>query len=201
MKLALSAIAISMATLFAGSASATTMYVSGISTNSIHNLYLFPGDTIISDNMKYQAMFQQDGNLVIYRLSDQKVIWSSGSQGRNGQYALLKKDHSFAIYGPDSQPVWSIGISHPVFDPNTRLWLSDDGRISMTGMLYPNQPVQQTTWWSAGRDNWVPSCDGGAAPSLYAVCTYNMTVTMKACSAAEASSYAVQNGGYAGACQ
>ena len=156
---------------------------------------------MLSDNNKYWALFQQDGNLVIYRLSDMKVIWSAGSQGRNGKYALLKKDHSFAIYGPDYAPVWSTGVSHPVFDPDTRLWLTDDGRIRTTGMVYPNQPTQQTIWWSAGRDNWVLSCDGGAAPSLYPVCTYNMSTMTKACSAAEANSYAVQNGGYAGACQ
>lgn len=199
MKTLFTAVAFALATLAAAPASATTLYIGSVSTTATQDVYLMPGDRILSPNYKYMALMQQDGNLVIYRLSDTVVIWSAGSGGKGGAYALMKKNHNFAIYNSGGQQIWTNGVVHAGSDPATKLVVRDDGRIQLSGTASPGSSYPDTIWWSAGRDNWVQSCASGA-PSPYPVCFYNSSISLPACGLAEATSFATQNGGHYGTC-
>ena len=196
MKTLLSTIAICLATLAAAPASATTIYSGSVSATASQDVYLFPGDRILSPNNKYMALMQQDGNLVIYRGSDTKVIWSTGSQNKGGAYALMRKNHNFAIFTAEGRQIWTNEVMHNESDPTTTLHVRDDGRIQLTGLRSDGTVA---TWWGAGRDNWVLGCTNGAA-TAHPVCFYKMSIVVPACSVADATSFAVQNGGNYGAC-
>ncbi|MCQ4044856.1 hypothetical protein ACFOSC_17465 [Streptantibioticus rubrisoli] len=59
-------------------------------------------------------VMQRDGNLVMYRKRDGKVIWSSGTHGHPGAYADMQSDGNLVIYRPGGGPstggaLWSTG--------------------------------------------------------------------------------------------
>ena len=61
-----------------------------------------------------RLVVQLDGNLVMYRNSDGKAIWSSGTSGHSGAYAYMQSDGNFVVYksggGPGSGgALWSTG--------------------------------------------------------------------------------------------
>lgn len=62
---------------------------------------LKPGDALHSPNKTYQAIFQSDGNFVIYRLCDGYVMGAGGTNGKGATRAVLQADGNFVIYAGD----------------------------------------------------------------------------------------------------
>ncbi|WP_404332079.1 hypothetical protein [Mesobacillus maritimus] len=100
---------------------------------------LFPGEYLMSPNGRYKFIMQEDGNLVLYRLSDNRAFWSSGTYGRNVDSAILQDDGNFVIYG-EGNALFNTGTDGKrvawmvvqddrnvvIYDPNGRaLWQTD----------------------------------------------------------------------------
>ncbi|MCD4766367.1 MAG: hypothetical protein K8R34_07640 [Methanosarcinales archaeon] len=100
---------------------------------------LNPGQSISSINGRYTFVYQDDGNLVLYRNQDRKPLWASGTYGRPAQVCIMQGDGNLVIYDPDGQPIWSSDTWH---DPGSRLIVQDDGNV----VIYrpDNTPVWAT---------------------------------------------------------
>ncbi|XP_061112311.1 B-type lectin plumieribetin-like [Conger conger] len=86
---------------------------------------LHKGDYLWSNNKEYKAVFQEDGNFVIYGW---KQIWSSDTAGARDAHRLsLQEDCDLALYGRDSQVVWHTNTHRAEGCRACRLCLRNDG--------------------------------------------------------------------------
>uniref|UniRef100_A0AAY5E9K1 Bulb-type lectin domain-containing protein n=1 Tax=Electrophorus electricus TaxID=8005 RepID=A0AAY5E9K1_ELEEL len=61
-----------------------------MSKNSLStNQEMFKGDYLISNDGNYKAIFQDDGNFVVYGW---KPIWASGTNGKPGFFLIMQSD-------------------------------------------------------------------------------------------------------------
>ncbi len=72
---------------------------------------LLPGQSLVSPSGFYRAVFQTDGNFVIYNAWNY-VIWNSGSQNRGGSILYFQGDGNVVIYRSDGQAVWASGVQN-----------------------------------------------------------------------------------------
>ncbi|GAA0324518.1 hypothetical protein GCM10010151_12980 [Actinoallomurus spadix] len=57
-----------------------------------------------------QAVFQTDGNLVVYD-RDGTPVWASGTDGNPGARLVLQADNNLVIYAADGRPLWAAGTN------------------------------------------------------------------------------------------
>ncbi len=70
-----------------------------------------------SPNMEFKLVFQQDGNLVLYKDNNGAVYWSSGTYGHPEATLAIQSDGNVVIYD-NGNPIWEIGVhdlNKPVF--------------------------------------------------------------------------------------
>lgn len=118
------------------------------------NLYpdqvIYKGQSLSSDDGRYQLVMQHDGNLVYYRTSDWSARWHTSTQNRGGHLAVMQRDGNFVVYDiywnalwhtgtygrpgayiaaqtdgnlviyQNGQPLWNIGVDTVVQDPKYR---------------------------------------------------------------------------------
>ncbi|MFD0008961.1 hypothetical protein ACFVJ4_42315 [Streptomyces sp. NPDC127178] len=71
-----------------------------------------------------RLIMQYDGNLVMYRKRDNKAIWSTGTHGHHGAYAVMQTDGNFVVYTASGKyPVYPWGV-RPYETPTRALWSS-----------------------------------------------------------------------------
>jgi len=94
------------------------------------------GDSLRSDNKKYTAKMQHDGNFVIY-CNDRgynKAIWSSRTDGTHVFDGMMfQKDGNLVLYtnfGEHKEAVWSSGTYHTEAN---HLVMQDNGNLAMYG--------------------------------------------------------------------
>jgi len=95
------------------------------------------GDSLRSDNEKYTATMQHDGNFVIY-CNDRgyyKPIWSSRTDGtRVFDGLMFQKDGNLVLYtmsrGGNKEAIWSSGTYHTEAN---HLVMQDNGNLAMYG--------------------------------------------------------------------
>ncbi|WP_327068871.1 glycoside hydrolase domain-containing protein [Kitasatospora sp. NBC_01302] len=71
---------------------------------------LDPGNSITSTSMK--IVMQTDGNLAAYAVfggNQGPLMWSSGTSGNPGAYALMQADGNLVVYRPNGTAAWSSG--------------------------------------------------------------------------------------------
>ncbi len=56
-----------------------------------------------------RLVMQLDGNFVMYRRSDGKAIWSSGTSGSSGAYAYMQGDGNLVVYTSTGGALWASG--------------------------------------------------------------------------------------------
>jgi hypothetical protein len=88
---------------------------------------LAAGESRTSDNGQYRLDMQQDGNLVLYRTSDNAPLWATMTNERGGKRAVMQKDGNLVVYG-DSGPLWASDTSG---HPGATLTVQDDGNVSV----------------------------------------------------------------------
>jgi len=110
--------------------------------------FFIPTNVEFHRNRRYPArnntshlIFQDDGNLVLYRTRDNRAVWASGTNGR-GRKAVLQSDGNLVVYGDNNSALWASNTSGK---PNTRLSVQDDGNL----VIYSNQ---QAVWSSNSMD-------------------------------------------------
>jgi hypothetical protein len=85
--------------------------------------WVFPVNTpIMSCNGAVKLVFQDDGNLVLYRTADNVSIWSSATAGKGGTSARMQIDGNLVVYNSARTPLWSSGTQ----SNRARLVLQDD---------------------------------------------------------------------------
>ena len=87
---------------------------------------LAKGASIYSPGQRYQLTLQTDGNLVIYDSGKNgQAIWSSRTNGKAVNHAIMQTDGNFVIYG-FPQALWATNTSAIT---SATLELQDDGNL------------------------------------------------------------------------
>ena len=79
-----------------------------------------------SQNRKYRAIYQNDGNLVVYDNTNNNAIWNSGTATYNMRRCVMQVDGNLVIYSKDNKAAWQ---SHTNEKRNASLYLSDEGEL------------------------------------------------------------------------
>ncbi|XP_059182610.1 B-type lectin plumieribetin-like [Centropristis striata] len=96
-----------------------------MSTNFLsRNCELHPGDYLMSNNREWKAVFQTDGNFVIYGW---KPVWASDTYGSGGFRLCMQNDCNLVMYNKDNIPKWQSDSSSG--DHMCRLELTNDGKL------------------------------------------------------------------------
>jgi len=69
------------------------------------NEELKAGQRLRSPDRRFDLVMQTDGNLVLYRNSDSKSLWATGTTG--GSRAIMQGDGNFVRYASSGVPVWA----------------------------------------------------------------------------------------------
>ncbi|XP_035510992.1 mannose-specific lectin-like [Morone saxatilis] len=83
------------------------------------------GDFLLSNNKEWKAIFQDDGNFIIYGW---KPVWASDTYGTDGVRLVMQDDCNLVMYNKDDQPRWHTN-SYAKGDFRCRLQLTDDGNL------------------------------------------------------------------------
>lgn len=104
---------------------------------------------LLSANGKYGLVMQSDGNLVDYRVSDKKALWTSQTSGHDGASARLGTNGDAEVVDASGSPLWNSGTT----GSGNALLVQDDGNVVVYSSakkalwssqaeaftLYPNQ--------------------------------------------------------------
>ncbi len=88
---------------------------------------LTPGQSVTSNNGRYNFFMQHDGNLVLYKHTG-RPLWATGTDGRPISEALMQNDGNFVLYSPGG-PVWATGTD----EAGSYLLVQDDGNVVIYG--------------------------------------------------------------------
>ena len=88
------------------------------------NQYLGVGDTLTSPDNSSRLVMQGDGNLVLYRVPDNFVLWASDTNGTGATRAYLQYDGNLVVQRSDGSPVRGSGTDGK---PGARLRVAGRG--------------------------------------------------------------------------
>ncbi|XP_047468124.1 mannose-specific lectin CEA-like isoform X2 [Mugil cephalus] len=101
------------------------------------NEELRDGDYLLSNNGQYKAIFQDDGNFVIYTW---KPVWASNTDGSDAYRLCMQGDCNLVLYNGYGQPRWATNTD--CFNCKVcHLQLTDDGALVV-------QKGAETVWSS-----------------------------------------------------
>ena len=102
--------------------------------------------SVVSPNDLYHLIMQEDGNLVLYRLTGSRdqgqvrtPIWASHTNGQAVSRCSMQTDGNLVIYNTENRPIWASGTSG---HKGSHLEVQDDGNA----VIYT---LDQTVIWSA----------------------------------------------------
>ncbi len=110
---------------------------------------LYPGQSLLSANQRYELIMQLDNNLVLYEhisVSEKRPLWASNTLRSGALDVVLQNDGNFVMRRGDSNPVWSTKTN---VQGNNRkaviAVLQDDGNF----VLYDkdNKSIWATNTW------------------------------------------------------
>ncbi|MFC1836694.1 hypothetical protein ACFL2Q_18545 [Thermodesulfobacteriota bacterium] len=107
-----------------------------------------PGQHLKSANGKFLLAFQKDGNLVLYRVSDDKPLWHTCTDGEKVEDLVMQDDGNLVIYAPGGKPIWA---SETDGNPGAYVRLQDDGNL----VIYVARKNGEHPKW----DRHVKSCE------------------------------------------
>jgi hypothetical protein len=120
--------------------------------------------TISSRRGDYRLIFQNDGNLVLYRGSKNSPVWSSNTANAGGTVAVMQNDGNLVIYGANQTPIWSTNTNG---SGGTRLIVQDDGNV----VIY--RPDNVAVWSANTNQEQTNPPAAGNFPVIYAERDYN----------------------------
>ncbi|XP_037613232.1 lectin-like isoform X1 [Sebastes umbrosus] len=83
------------------------------------------GDSLVSNNGEFKAVFQEDGNFVLYGW---KPIWASDTGGTDVVRLCMQADCNLVMYNKESKPKWHTNSAKG--DCNMcRLYLTNEGKL------------------------------------------------------------------------
>ncbi|KAJ3263880.1 hypothetical protein HDU77_009776 [Chytriomyces hyalinus] len=100
---------------------------------------LIEGATGVLSNIVPLDMLSDDGNFVLYRMSDDQPQWDTASPGTYGKYFVYQYDGNVVLYDNTGASLWSTDTSKV---PSTDLCIQPDGNF----VLYD----RKTPVWDSG---------------------------------------------------
>ncbi|XP_017157325.1 mannose-specific lectin-like [Poecilia reticulata] len=85
------------------------------------------GDYLMSNNGQWKAVFQDDGNFVIYGW---KSTWASDTNGSDVTRLIMQADCDLVMYNDNNQPKWATG-TYKQGNHVCRLHLTDEGVLRL----------------------------------------------------------------------
>ncbi len=138
---------------------------------------LVAGDIMLSENQDWRLNMQNDGNLVLYRASNNQVMWASYTQGNPGARVTMQTDGNFVIYSASNAVLWA---TYTQRYPGSTINLQNDGNLVIYSAQ--NEPV-----WASNTAQTTTSCRtvsdpvyGGTEPCYFNNGTfvfYNVSAT------------------------
>ncbi|XP_029955647.1 lectin-like [Salarias fasciatus] len=83
------------------------------------------GDYLLSNNREFKAIFQDDGNFVIYGW---KPLWHSDTANMEGVRVCMQADCNLVMYTRDSKAVWHTNSAKDAKNM-CQLRLTDEGKL------------------------------------------------------------------------
>ncbi|TKS87599.1 hypothetical protein D9C73_021723 [Collichthys lucidus] len=83
------------------------------------------GDYLMSNNGQWKAIFQDDGNFVIYGW---KPVWASDTWGSDAVRLCMQSDCNLVMYNQCDSPRWCTRTDRPC-STMCRLQLTDEGNL------------------------------------------------------------------------
>lgn len=125
----------------------TTLWVSNGPTPVVDGLWfgqvLPPGRSLFSADRSHELLMQADGNLVLYRRRDSRVVWTSGTSHSSGRAEVVFGQYGELLVRVPGGPVLrDFGTGLKGAD---RFTVRNDGRLTVTS------PFGATLWESTGR--------------------------------------------------
>lgn len=102
----------------------------------------FPNGGLCLVNGSYKAVYQNDGNFVVYRSSS--ALWTSGTSGRGATKISLQGDSNLVVYGAGA--LWASNTAAGKRWNDTKLAMQSDGNL----VLYGVGDGRSTALWSSG---------------------------------------------------
>jgi len=98
---------------------------------SVNRLYptwfLVPGASIISWNGRRNLLYQNDGNVVMYKNDGTTdAIWSTKTYGSTSNMMVMQPDGNLVVYDASWNPIWA---SNTFDNRGAYLYLQDDGNL------------------------------------------------------------------------
>ncbi|KAL3040674.1 hypothetical protein OYC64_011642 [Pagothenia borchgrevinki] len=87
---------------------------------------LFMEDHLVSGNGEFKAIFQDDGNFVVY--GGGKAVWAADTAGSSPFRLIMQEDCNLVMYDEGGKAMWHTNTSKS--DCNMcRLQLTDEGKL------------------------------------------------------------------------
>ncbi|KAK2847698.1 hypothetical protein Q7C36_009384 [Tachysurus vachellii] len=83
------------------------------------------GDFLLSNNGEYKAVFQEDGNIVVYGW---KPVWRSNTAGQTNASVLIMQGDCNCVMYTHGRALWHTNTHNPNVK-DCRLTLRNDGRL------------------------------------------------------------------------
>lgn len=107
---------------------------------------LYKGQYMQSTDNKLKLIMQDDGNLVLYNMTNNAALWATSTYGSDAAYAVLQPDGNFMLCNNNQYTLWATGtVNHP----GSRLALQNDGNM----VLYDGSAPT----WASDTYGWVKS--------------------------------------------
>lgn len=116
---------------------------------------LAPSDELVLDerltssNESYELVMQSDGNLVLYQVSNNNVLWASETNGSAASKVRLQGDGNFVMRTATGSSVWSTGTGG---QGGVLLVLRDDGNLVLLNsegvVVWSTEPVPYVVFLS-----------------------------------------------------
>jgi hypothetical protein len=95
---------------------------------------LFTNGSITSGDGRFRLVMQNDGNLVVYRNSDNRALWATGTQGSDVHRAVMQTDGNLVLYHVNNAPAWA---SNTAGKPGSFLVMQNDGNLVIYQPIVP----------------------------------------------------------------
>lgn len=108
-------------------------------------MLLNAGQSLLSEDRRFNLAMQTDGNLVLYGPSG--ALWWTGTNGGSDRRAIMQQDGNLVVYNGTGQALWNSATSG---NPNAKLVLQNDGNL----VIYS---AGGAALWSSSASSPVPS--------------------------------------------
>ncbi|WP_322041333.1 protease pro-enzyme activation domain-containing protein [Burkholderia diffusa] len=124
---------------------------------------LKPGQIVYSASKSHDLAMQNDGNLVLYNTTNGAAVWSSGTYGNAGAYAVFQNDGNFVVYSASGNALWYSATSSMSY--RQYLAVQDDGNMVVYRSYFPIFATATATTGSANSSSGPAVWKGGVVIS------------------------------------